>query len=446
MTATPLLAACVLFFPGEEALKAGFAAIDITPEPGAEIPGGFGRLVAEGARDPLLAVAAVLSDGSATVALVGIDALALPRKVVEEARSLVERETGIPGKHVLAGASHTHSGGPIFDGFGASVDPVYATRVARSIADAVKRAHADLRKVEAGIASGREDTIAYNRRFLMRDGREITHPGKPGTAHHGEIVRPAGPIDPEVGVLALREGERIRGLVVNYTCHVTVMGGRRFSADYVGVLRRRLEEAYGQGTAVVFLQGACGDVTQVDNLSPGTEFGPERVELMGAKLAAEVVRVVRGAPWTAELTLAGASILQPVAVRPEPDPDAERPPFGLGSGQEEVFARERALVAEIRKATPVLRTEVQALRIGPLGIAATEAEYFCEYGLRIKAASKHARTWVVGYANGYVGYVATPQAMVSGGYEVRTARSSMLSIDAGQRILEAAVRALGEVR
>ena len=446
MTATPFLAISILILPGEAALKAGFAAADITPAEGAEIPGGFGKLIAEGTRDPLLAVAAVFSDGSTSLALVGIDALAVPGKVVEDARSIVERETGIPGKNVLVGASHTHSGGPIFDGFGSNADPAYLARVGRAIADTVRQAHAGLRAAEAGIASGREDTIAYNRRFLMRDGREITHPGKPGTAHHGEIVRPAGPIDPEVGVLAVREGERVRGLIVNYTCHVTVVGGRRFSADYVGALRRRLEEAYGAGTPVVFLQGACGDVTQVDNMSPRTEFGEEHAELMGAKLAAEVVRTVAGAPWTKDLPLAAASTREPVSIRPEPDPDAERPPFGLGSGQEAIFAAERAHVAEIRKATPVIRTEVQALRLGPLGIAATEAEYFCEYGLRIKAASKHARTWVVGYANGYVGYVTTAQAMVGGGYEVRTARSSMLSIDAGQRILEAAVRALGEVR
>jgi neutral ceramidase len=446
MTATPFLAVSMLILPGQAALKAGFTAVDITPDAGAEIPGGFGKLIAEGTRDPLLAVAAVFSDGSTSLALVGIDALAVPRKVVEEARSLVERETGIPGKNVLVGASHTHSGGPIFDGFGSTADPGYLARVARAIAAAVRQAHAGLRAAEAGIASGREDTIAYNRRFLMRDGREITHPGKPGTAHHGEIVRPAGPIDPEVGVLAVREGERVRGLIVNYTCHVTVVGGRHFSADYVGALRRRLEEVYGAGTPVVFLQGACGDVTQVDNMSPRTEFGEEHAELMGAKLAAEVVRTVAGAPWSKELPLAAASLQEPVSIRPEPDADAERPPFGLGSGQDAVFAAERARVAEIRKATPVIRTEVQALRLGPLGIAATEAEYFCEYGLRIKAASKHARTWVVGYANGYVGYVTTAQAMVGGGYEVRTARSSMLSIDAGQRILEAAVRALGKVR
>lgn len=432
--------------PEEPALRAGFAAVDITPSPGAEMPGGFGKAVAEGTHDPLLATAAVLSDGKTTIAIAGIDAVALPRSVVQEARALIERETGIPGRNVLAGASHTHTGGPILDCFGSTADPAYQTRVARAVADAVLRAHRDLAPSEAAIGTGREDTIAYNRRFLMKDGREITHPGKPGTPHHGEIVRPAGPIDPSVGVLGIRSGERLRGLLVSYTCHVTVIGGRRFSADYVGALRRHLGAVYGEGTTVVFLQGACGDVTQVDNLSPRREFGPEHADLMGAKLAAEVVRTVAGAPWRKDLPLGAASVLEPVAVRPEPDPAAERPAFGLGSGQDEVFAAERALVAELRKSSPVIRTEVQALRLGPLGIAATEAEYFCEYGLRIKEASPHEMTWVVGYANGYVGYVATAQAMVSGGYEVRTARSSKLAVDAGQRILEAAVRMLAEVR
>ena len=39
----------------------------------------------------------------------------------------------------------------------------------------------------------------------------------------------------------------------------------------------------------------------------------------------------------------------------------------------------------------------------------------------------------------------TAQAFVSGGYEPRTARSSKLSIDSGQRILETALKALEKV-
>src|SRR5437899_3010674 len=86
-----------------------------------------------------------------------------------------------------------------------------------------------------GKRTGKEETIAFNRRFLMRDGREVTHPGKPRTPHHADIVGPAGPTDPEAGVLAARNPKGdVTGLVVHFACHSTVVGGDLFSPDYAG--------------------------------------------------------------------------------------------------------------------------------------------------------------------------------------------------------------------
>jgi neutral ceramidase len=135
----------------------------------------------------------------------------------------------------------------------------------------------------------------------------------------------------------------------------------------------------------------------------------------------------------------------PVKIRPEPDPLAEKPAFGLGSGPDDVYEKERRLVAEERAKTPEIACEVQGLRIGPLGIATNGSEYFVEYGLRIKQASPHRFTWFVGYANEYIGYVPTAQAFVGGGYEPRTARSSKLAPDGGQKLVEGAIKALNRV-
>lgn len=426
-------------------LRAGFGASDITPKPGLQMPGGFFRQHSKGIRDPLWAVACVLTDGRTPVALVGVDALFVGKALVRSARARIEKATGIPGSNVLVGASHTHQGGPIMTCLGSDEDPDYSESVAVSVAAAVEQAWKSLQPSEIGIGTGREDTIAFNRRFLMRDGREITHPGKPGTRHHGEIVAPAGPTDPDVGVLAVRPpGGKVSGVVVHFSCHATVVGGDRVSADYIEALRRHLRSHFGDGTAVVFLAGPSGDVTQVDNRSPAREFGPEHADLMGAKLAAETARTVARAVWIREAPVSCVTGSATVRIRPEPDPDRERPPFGLGSGEkvEPVFAEERRLVAEERARTPEIPCEIQTIRIGPLGIAANGAEYFAAYGLRIKEASPFKPTWVVSLANEYLGYVPTPQAFVAGGYEPRTARSSKLDVDAGQRILEESLRGL----
>jgi predicted neuraminidase len=427
-------------------LRAGFGAADLTPPPGASIPGGFRPNPSKGVRDPLWAVACVVTDGTTPVALVGIDALFVGKHTVRSAREEIEKTTRIPGANVLVNASHTHAGGPILSCLGNEGDPVYEEQVARGIAKAVEIAWKALVPCEVGIGRGREDSISFNRRFLMKDGREITHPGKPGSKYHDQIVRPAGPIDPEVGVLAARKpGGAVFGIVVNFACHCTVVGGNQFSADYPAFLRKHLKARYGEETPVVFLNGPSGDVTQVDNLSTAREFGPEHAEMMGAKLAAEAVRTINRAPWMKSLSTAVATEAVVCRIRPEPDAAAEKPPFGLGSGPDDVYAEERRKVAEERARTPEIACEVQAIRIGPLGIATNGAEYFCEYGLRIKQASPHPFTWVSALSNEYIGYVPTAQAFVGGGYEPRTARSSKLAPDAGQRLLEGALRALGRV-
>lgn len=428
-------------------LQVGFGVGDITPEAGMEMPGSFSKRTGKGARDKLLAVACVVYDGTTPVALVGIDTLFITRATVENARRLIQGKTKIPGENVLIGANHTHSGGPVASCLGCDENPIYTERLAKAIAGAVNDAWFSLHGAEIAIGTGKEDGIAFNRRFVMRDGREITHPGKPGTPHHADIVAPAGPIDPDVGVLAVRNAKQaITGIVVHYTCHSTVVGGDLFSPDYAGYLRKHLKARYGD-IPVCFLLGPCGDITQVDNMSTARESGPEYADFMGQRLALETIRVIGRAAWLKDAATAATVETVHLPIRNDPDVDAERPAFGLGSGEkvDEVYATERKLVAEERKKMPRLPCEVQALRIGPLGIATNGAEYFVELGLRIKKCSTHPHTWVVSLANEWIGYVPTAQAFVGGGYEPRTARSSKLAPEAGQKLVEGALKGLKKV-
>jgi hypothetical protein len=154
--------------------------------------------------------------------------------------------------------------------------------------------------------------------------------------------------------------------------------------------------------------------------------------------------------WLTEAATAASTGTAVLKIRSEPDAERERPPFGLGSDSSpqvaEIYASERKTVAELRMRDPQIQAEIQAIRIGPLGIAANGSEYFCDFGLRIKKASRHPSTWVVSLANDYIGYIPTPQAFVAGGYEPRTARSSKLAPEAGQLIVEASLRMLGRVQ
>lgn len=426
-------------------LHVGFGTADITPDPGMEMPGGFRRVVGKGVADRLLASTCVVHDGTRTVALVGVDSLFVDKAHITEARARIAKAGGIEAAAILVGANHTHTGGPTADCLGSSEDVKYAERLITGITASVRQALGSLHAAMVGVGTGTEATISFNRRFLMRDGREITHPGKPGTKRHADIVAVAGPIDPDVGVLGFRgaDGKPV-GAVVNFACHSTVHGGPDFHPDYAGFLRKELKARYGPGFGVVFLLGCCGDITQVDNMSPGREGGPDYCAMMGGKLARETERVLARVEWLKDATVGHSTGTVPVSVRGEPDVARERPEFGLGSGPvvEPVYEEERKHVAALRAKTPVIPAEVQAVRVGPLGIAAVGAEYFCEFGLRIKKCSPFRSTWAVSLANENLGYVPTATAFAAGGYEPRTARSSKLAVEAGQRLQEGLVAEL----
>ena len=61
--------------------------------------------------------------------------------------------------------------------------------------------------------------------------------------------------------------------------------------------------------------------------------------------------------------------------------------------------------------------QLQALRIGDLGIAAIPFETFTETGLELKDRSPFQDTFTIELANGSFGYLPTPPQHRLGGYE-----------------------------
>ena len=327
-------------------IHVGFGETDITPKPGSQSPGGMQARRLNEVHDPLKAIAMVIKSGEVTVALAGIDSLFVTEETTARARAAITRETKIPGANVLIGASHTHGGGPIATCFESEADPAYLELVGGRIAEAVGSAYRSLHAAELGDGIGHEPSISFNRRFLMRDGRHVTHPGK---GNRG-IVKPAGPIDPDVGVLAARSAEgELMGLFVNFACHLTVMGGSGFTADYVHFLRETLRKHYKKPQLPVgFLLGAAGDVTQVDNLRPGREFGEDWARMFGLALAAETVQTVERMSWQKDVVVRAAQTVVNIPIRDSSEDRRETPGAGLGSGEvvDRTVRESRELVAQ----------------------------------------------------------------------------------------------------
>lgn len=457
---------CV-YSQAETIFKAGFSEAEITPVPGMEVPGGYGKNHNQGkVHDPLKVRAVVFDDGICRVALVGIDAIAIGEHITTGVRRRIHQSCGIEQNAILIGASHTHTGGPIdgtregqFDHASDFIkklayehstmeDKAYVAMVSDAIVEAVVRANDRRVQVKACVGSGHEDKVAFNRRFHMKNGQTWTHPSGFRSNKNKDILKQAGPIDPEVGVIGVWDrSDHFLGCIINYANHCTnSMPG--ISADYVYYIERTIRSVMGDDAIVVFLTGACGDITQVDNLSSdNTEFGVRSARFIGTSIGAEALKVLTRAEPGELLPIKAVTRDMCIAHR-KPSPErvkacldlVRQTPEQVG-GTVWTFAKEIVLLdAMIRKESQV-EFEIQAIQIGPAVFSANPAELFCQVGLDIKAQSVFPFTFVVELANGCIGYVPSDDAFASdgGGYETRLTSYSNLIPEAGSRICKASV-------
>lgn len=445
--------------PAASGIKAGFAERDITPGIGMEQPGGYGKAYHLKFHDACKVRVALFDDGKKKVALIGLDTLVVPRQVVLDARVRIEKELSIPGDCVMIGASHSHSSGPVgmvlpgeYDGASELVkklayeesscaDAGFLLRVTNEIVEGVRAAVQARVPAQLCYGYGHEDKVAFNRRLRMKNGLSWSHPG----AGNADIVEYAGPIDPQVGVIGAWDMQgQLLGVMVNYSCHATTNPGG-ISANWIYYLEKTIQGALHSHAPVVFMQGACGDVTQVDNLSqyrrPGAE---EWAQLVGGRVGAEALKVLFSSPRS---TAAVLDSRQKVLAIPRRKPAPARVQKSLelvqagkpkGDTSEWIFAKEILMLDYLCQVTPKVDSEVQVIQVGPAAFVSNPAEYFVQYGLDIKKGSPFAFTFPVELANGIVGYVPTEEAFGphGGGYETRLTSYSNLEVSAGRQMAD----------
>jgi hypothetical protein len=323
-------------------------------------------------------------------------------------------------------------------------DAKYLEKFEQAIVEAVCDADKNRQASKVCIGRGQAKDISFNRRFRMRSGLTQTNPrqGNP------ETVEPAGPVDPEVGVLGVWNSKNeLTGCVVHFACHCTTTPGG-ISADYVYYIEQTIRGVFGNQAVVVFLNGASGDITQQNNLSPYELPTGERSGLrVGGTIGAEAVKIL---VQTVPGELTPVASLQKVLKIPRRAPSAERVAQAAALAEKDpkgqdptewVFAKETVLIDARVKQEPIADVEVQAIQIGPAVFLSNPAEYFCQFGLDIKARSQFPFTFPVSLANDCVGYVPTAEALGphGGGYETRLTSYSNLVPQAGQQIADACV-------
>lgn len=433
--------------------RAGAATSNITPDLTVVLDGpimqiGPGKHV----HDELHARCLVLDDGATQIAFAICDTTMISSDVVERAKRLVQTATGLPPERVLISATHTHSSPRTVDlGLG-EANRRYAEFFAQRIADGIQRANHQLAPAKIGWGSGQKPEFVSNRRWFVKPEKAVASPfgGPPEKVamnpDRAAVDRPAGPVDPEVFVVSLQHADgRPLAVLANYGMHYAggVPAGQ-ISADYFGAFADRIQQLIGADRrdppfVGLMANGTCGDVNSADLSKPPRPQPPyARVREIADGVAQEVLRVVRGIRHLDWVPLAARTVVLDLCVR---RPDAARLAWaqklagGAGPAQRlprpAIYARE---TLELEKYPPTVPITLQAFRVGELGIGAAPNEVFAETGLAIKRQSPFKSTFTIELANGYGGYLPTPEQHGWGGYETWAARSSFLEVGAEPKI------------
>jgi neutral ceramidase len=448
-----LLLSAILATPvSAQEFRAGAAAVAITPPVGIPMAGYYSERGAQGIHDDLFAKALVIEHGGTTAALIALDLIAAPRELVEDTRAAIERVCRVPGANVMISATHSHTG-PVVDtksAFGGQSDLVkdYRSSLPARIAEAVRQAESRLAPVTLSVARGRETSIAFNRRFHMKDGSVGWNPGKLNPL----ILKPAGTIDPDVPVLFFETADKKPvAIYVNYAVHLDNVGEPFISADMPATVSRCLADFKGPEMVTLFTAGCCGDVNHIDVHWKEAQRGFGNPARMGIILAGEVLRT-----WprlasidTAPLRVKSAKISLPLAELKEGDiedaratvgrmsaPASRRPPFM------EMVQALKVLDVAARNGKPH-EVEVQVIALGKeVAWVSLPGEVFTELGLAIKQDSPFPCTIVAELTNGLLGYIPSRRAYEQGNYEVVSARCG---VGSGERLVDAAVKILKEL-
>lgn len=417
-------------------LRVGAAAADLEADDSMVIAGGIEPGRANGQEGKLRAVATVLQLGTQRLAIVALDILMIRREHLDPVLAEIERDLGIPASNILVNCTHTHHAPSTMVVHGYGLDETFVRRVQKGIVTAVREAQSRLSDSRFLFQLSEERTVGENSRVLLADG-QIYWIG-PRT----NFVRPTGPFDPELPVLAFRSiaDDRLQAVLFNHSTHSigTRKPGVRSPSIY-GLAAQDLETEFGG--IFTFLEGASGST---HNLSlTGEECARRLRAAVADSLSKAEVRAVDQLVSRKRTIRFRVRQFDEAAESAAVDRYCRRYASGYAEPIARVFRNMRANLAS--QQGQERETWVQALRIGDIAIVGVPAEYFTQLGLDIKNRSPFRHTYIAELANDWVGYLPNREGHKLGGYQVWTGYHSYAEPGTGERIADLAVELLREL-
>jgi neutral ceramidase len=375
----------------------------INPEIGHHLCGYGDCYPNSGVHDDISVTALFLDDGARKALLLSYDLIGLVKPTQDRIRAAVSAATGVGEQCIFLACTHVHSAPDV-------IERHYHDGSPRCRADYLQRLQEWSAKAAAAAARTAEECqLRYNftdvpenmnRRYNFPDRRFLYIPNnKQLLGQSREFV------DRELGIVAFRKKgtqNLYKAVITNYTAHPLCVGNSSnlVSADYQGVIRRRVEETFA-GCTCLTTTGAAGD-----NHPLMPESGFAKAEEMGVRLAQQVIcRCYDSTPtdYDDQLRLAQSEVVlkykDEATQRMLPESHARRQPLTM-RGE--------------------LATRVTLLGIGPVLLAGFPGEPVAELGAMLKWSSPFLKSYVLFTASDCLGYFPTLNQFYWGGYEPDT--------------------------
>jgi len=443
----------------QDSLLIGIAEINYTPDVGLDLVGNYRGedYASRGVHDSLFARAIVAATPKGEkVAILSVDICSLSSEPVDFMRSYIAERTDIKPGNIMIHATHTHSG-PRSD-----LEAPNAKEYLTLAAGAVIAANKSIKPTKLSVGHSEEDRVSFNRRLQCIDG--TTHmcweQFEPGF-----VVGPLGPIDPELITLSFEQEGKELGVIINFGCHATTLTGNNwlYSADYPGYIVESLKKIKGEDYIPLFLNGCCGNVTQVD-YRVGFLDTYQECQRIGYMLGVDAMEAIKNQKPVLGSLVAVSREMVPLkrmaisdeqkewalALKKEIDQNGMPPPQADGIPNE-AYALQWLEMARIQDEVDSL--ELMVVRIADVAFVALPGEIFAEFGMEIKSNSPFENTLVMGITNDDKAYFPTRVSYEQGpegftpmitGYET-TPGTSLYEIGAGEKLAESAIRQLNEL-
>ncbi len=436
----------------------------ITPEVQVSLAGYFNARMFDKVLDDIFVQVLLLRQDGRTAGIIYFELLTVTWHIQEYLYKEISKKWPLGRENLIICASHTHTA-PDSRNSSSEYSEEYTMDLFKKTLAAVQNAFDSMAPGELYVGTTTESRFAFNRRYWMKDGSVLTNPGK----LNPEIDCPEGEVDHSIPMLGIKQNGQFKVLLVNISNHGDSTGGTGVSGDWMGVCRRQIETAMGNGAMCFPLISPSGNINHVDVNDPEDQVSTVEAERLGKGYAETIIKATAELKPVEKCTLKAANIsveTEPRKVTEEEKAEAiaiikqysgiETAPGGGDLTSEDLVKRTpialrffAEAILSIAEDTALRTFNLVYLDFGPVGILSLPSEVFVETGAAIRNCQPEKMLLLAthsGTGSEHLkgGYIPNVWNYGRGGYETAH-RSNPYEERTAEKLLDAAGKLLHNI-